>query len=97
MTTDSKQIPWDAVAYVKASQNRTDVLLHLAQQPQTASDIADKTPMTRQTVSVTIGHMREDSKMGSETHDLLECLTPDRQHHRIYGLTETGELVAEQL
>jgi len=97
MSTDSKQIPWDAVAYVKASQNRTDVLTLLAEQPQTASDLAEKTPMNRQTISVTIGHMREDSDMGSENFDLLECLTPNRQHHRIYGLTETGELVVEQL
>ena len=53
--------------------------------------------MTRQTVSVTIGHMRGESDMGDGDYDLLECLTPDRQNYRIYGLTKNGELVAEQI
>jgi Mn-dependent DtxR family transcriptional regulator len=92
----SREVPWDAVAYVQSSQNRSDVLKILAEQPQTASDVAEQLPMSRQSVSVAIGHMREQSDMG-EKYDIVECLTPDRANYRIYGLTDDGEKIAECL
>jgi len=93
---DIDNIPWEAVAYVKSSWKRTEVLKHLAQQPQAASEISSKIDLNTHTISVAIGQMREASKMG-ENHDIVRCLTPDRSNFRIYGLTEDGEKVVRQL
>lgn len=97
MSSATQKELWSAVAYVNASQNRTTVLKHLESKPQAATDIASKTPLGRQVVSVTIGHMREESDMGDGEYNIVQCLTPDRPNYRIYGLTELGEQVAEQL
>lgn len=93
---DIDNIPWEAVAYVKSSAKRTHILKHLAQQPQAATELANKVDLNRHTISVAIGQMREDSEMG-ENHDIVRCLTPDRSNFRIYGLTEDGERVVRQL
>lgn len=93
---DIDNIPWEAVAYVKSSWKRTEVLKHLAQRPQAASEISSKVDLNTHTISVAIGQMREASKMG-ENHDIVRCLTPDRSNFRIYGLTEDGEKVVRQL
>lgn len=84
------------MAYVQSSQNRRKVLKLLAKQPQTATDLADQLSISRQSVSVAIGHMREESNMG-DSYDIVECLTPDRDNYRIYGPTEDGEKIANCL
>ncbi len=97
MVTDIEEVPWDAVSYVKASWKREAVFKELARQPQMASDIVDNLDLSRQEVSVFISHLKEDTEMGGSQYDLVQCLTPDKVNYRIYGLTEIGEKVAEQV
>jgi hypothetical protein len=92
----SKEI-WRAVAYIKSSKRRHSVFRELARQPQMASDLADKLGFSRQTASVFISHLKGSTQMGGEQFDLVECYTPQRSNYRIYGPTELGEKVAEQI
>jgi len=82
-------VDWSAVSAARASKRRKQTIRTLQEEPQFASEIADDLDTTRGTVSKHLHWLKRN--------DLAECLTPDRPHHRIYGLTDEGEAVAEKV
>jgi predicted ArsR family transcriptional regulator len=96
MPVNDTEAPWDAVAYVRASTRRRSVFESLAESPKSATEIAEELGIGRQTVSQHIGQLRSGNDMG-EDHDLVVCLTEERQNYRIYALTAKGEDVKELL
>lgn len=85
----SESVDWDAVASIRSSRRRQEVVEAIHDEPGYAKEIAEKIGTKRRTVSRNIRWLKRQG--------LVECLTPERPHHRIYGLTQAGEAVASQL
>lgn len=84
-----QNVDWDAVASIRSSKSRRLVVESLQDGPKYAQEIADELEhVNRDTVTRQIRWLKKN--------DLAECLTPDRPHHRIYGLTGAGEAVANE-
>lgn len=84
------QVDYDAVAYVWNSHYRVDVLQALADGPAAPSVLAEQ-------AGISIAHA---SRAVRELHDtgLVELLVDeDRQKGRIYGLTDAGESVVDEV
>jgi len=84
-------IPWDLVSEVRRSERKVQIIQELNNDPQCASEIAKKIELEVGTVS---NYFRE---LKTTDPPLIKCLTPNQPHHRLYSLTETGELVHEHL
>ena len=91
MQSVNEGVPWDQVAAVRSSATRRTVVEALAESPRYASEIADREGLSRQAVSKQFRWLKQQEP------PLLQCLTPNRPHHVIYGLTETGERVAANI
>mgnify|MGYP002338726083 CR=1 FL=1 len=91
MARATERPDWDAVAFCRSSGHRADVIEQLAQEPRSASEIADTTDKPRESVSNVIRDLKRHEPK------LAECLTESRPHHRLYALTREGEAVAEHI
>lgn len=81
---------WDEIGYVISSNYRTEVLGCLASGPATPSRIAEETNISIAHVSRALQELRERS--------VVELLVPeDRRKGRIYGITEKGDRVWEEM
>ena len=81
---------WDEIGYVISSSYRTQVLGCLADGPATPSRIAEETNISIAHVSRALQELRERS--------VVELLVPeDRRKGRIYGITEKGDRVWEEM
>lgn len=81
---------WDAIGFVISSQYRVAVLRHLSEGPAMPSRIAEMEDYQISHISNALTALRERS--------LVELLVPEeRKKGRIYGLTEVGERVWEQI
>ncbi|MFB6142263.1 MAG: hypothetical protein ABEJ30_02845 [Halorientalis sp.] len=81
---------WHLVGYVRSSQYRDDTLCYLFDEgPSMPSEIASGTDHVLPHVSRALSELREEGA--------VEVLVPEEtQRGRIYGLSATGEAVAEQ-
>lgn len=86
-----ERVDWNAVAGVRSSVYRRQVVGALQEGPKYATEIADDIGTSQAMVSSQFRWL--------ERHNppLVECLTPQRPHHLIYGLTEMGARVADQV
>ncbi|ELZ21564.1 hypothetical protein C475_18606 [Halosimplex carlsbadense 2-9-1] len=84
----SETVDWDAVAAIRSSKRRREVVDAIRDDPKYAKEIADQMGIKRDTVS---NHL-----LWLKRNGLAKCLTPERSHHRIYGLTEKGEAAARE-
>lgn len=89
MSVPDETIPWDMVAACRASDCRKQVLTGLYQNPRCAAELAEDMDFARPTISKHIHWLKGEG--------LVKCLTEDRPHHRIYGVTQNGEAVAEEV
>jgi hypothetical protein len=89
--SQQRPVDWDLVSVVRSSKHRRSVFEAVAEQPRCASEIAEGSELDRESVSRWLRDLKQREP------PLVECLTPTRPHHRIYGLTRDGEAVAEQL
>lgn len=80
-------VPWDMVSEVRRSKRKSQIIKILKEEPACASEVAEELRLETGTVS---NYFRE---LKNTDPSLIECLTPDQPHHRLYGLTETGEIV----
>ena len=88
----SNELPeqWDAIGFVISSQYRVAVLRRLAEGPATPSGIAE-------TEDYQISHI-SNALTALRNRSLVELLVPEeRKKGRIYGLTESGQRVWEQI
>jgi DNA-binding MarR family transcriptional regulator len=85
MTSD-----WDTVSYVISSQYRVTVLRRLSEGPATPSQLASDADMAIAHISRALSGLRE--------HALVELLvSEDRRKGRVYGITEEGRDVWQQI
>ena len=81
---------WDDIGFVISSRYRVIVLGRLVEGPATPSRIAEDSEFAIAHVSRTLGKLRERA--------LVELLVPeDRKKGRVYGITERGRNVWEQI
>lgn len=81
---------WDEIGYVISSRYRVTVLNQLADGPATPSRIASKSQLSIAHISRALGELRD--------HDLVTLLvSEDRKKGRVYGITEKGANVWEQI
>lgn len=81
---------WDDIGYVISSRYRVEVLRHLAEGPATPSQIARENDISITHISRAIQHLRERS--------LVALLVPEeRKKGRVYGTTERGDVLWEQI
>jgi len=81
---------WDEIGFVISSQYRIAVLKRLAEGPATPSRIAEDSGIGITHVSRALGRLRE--------RELVELLVPEaRKKGRVYGVTEHGEALWEQI
>lgn len=89
----------ETLAWVKSSTRKKQVLWELYQNPQFASEIAEKYDVSTKTVMSWFHTLKNGRKYSNdkEHKKLIECLTPNRQNYRLYGLTEEGKHIVEYL
>lgn len=81
---------WDEIGYVLSSQYRVAVLRRLAAGPATPSRIASDEELTITHISRALTQLRDRS--------MIELLvSEDRKKGRVYGITEKGEELWEQI
>lgn len=82
---------WNLVGYVRSSQYRDDTVRFLFDAgPSMPSELSDRTGHALPHVSRALSQLRE--------REIVALLVPeDTRRGRIYGLTDAGESVAEQL
>ncbi|WP_120246828.1 ArsR family transcriptional regulator [Halopiger aswanensis] len=90
MSVDSN-VPWDLVSRVRRSDRKSEIIELLEEEPASATDLSEELDIQRDTIS---NYFRD---LKTTEPPLIECLTPDQPHHRIYGLTETGDIVSDHL
>jgi DNA-binding MarR family transcriptional regulator len=86
---DYKQLDWDLVSRVKASERRTQVLRALCEKPLMNSELADK-------LDVSTKWARSQVKW-LEKRELVEDLTEEKTNYKLFRATEKGENVVEVL
>lgn len=81
---------WDEIGFVISSRYRIAVLKRLADGPATPSQLASDSGLAIAHISRALRGLRE--------RDLVELLVPeDRKKGRVYGITEKGEAIWEQI
>jgi predicted ArsR family transcriptional regulator len=85
----SKQLDWNLVSNVKASDRRTQVLKILNEKPRMNGEIADE-------LGVSTRWARRQVKW-LEKRDLVEDLTEGKRNYKLYRATERGEQMVEVL
>lgn len=81
---------WDTIGYVISSRYRVTVLNQLADGPATPSKIATESELSIAHISRALGELREK--------DLVTLLvSEERKKGRVYGITERGSAVWEQI
>ena len=81
---------WDLIGFVISSRYRKIVIHELSESPATPSKIAERSDASIASISHALSELAE--------HDCVELLVDeDRRKGRVYGLTETGEAVWEDL
>lgn len=83
----NERIPWDLVAELRSAPRRRRVVERLAGDPASASELAEEMNLETDSVSKHFRRLRRTDP------PLVECLTPNRPHYRIHGLTEAGEKI----
>lgn len=84
-------VPWDLVSEVKRSRRKGQIIRLLHEEPACASELSDKIGIQTGSVSNLFRELKNTEP------PLIQCLTPDQPHHRLYGLTETGDLIFEHI
>jgi DNA-binding MarR family transcriptional regulator len=84
---DYKQLDWDLVSRIKASERRTQVLRALCEKPLMNSELADK-------LDVSTKWARSQVKW-LEKRGLVKEITEERINYKLYRATERGEKIVE--
>jgi len=85
------EVPWDLVSIVRRSHSRSKIVELLGEEPLSATAIAQEIGLKRGSVS---NYLRD---LKTTDPPVVECITPDQPHHRLYDLTDTGEIVLKNL
>ncbi len=81
---------WDEIGFVISSRYRVEVLRRLSEGPATPTQIASDSGAGIAHISRALSSLRE--------RDLVELLvSEDRKKGRVYGITEPGEEIWEQI
>lgn len=81
---------WDEIGFVISSRYRVAVLRRLAEGPATPSQLASDSGLAIAHISRALRRLRD--------RDLVELLvSEDRKKGRVYGITEKGERIWEQI
>lgn len=84
-------IPWDLIAQVRRSERKSQIVTYLAREPASASELAERMGVETSTASNYFWQLKNMEP------PVIECITPDQPHHRLYALTEEGQTVREHL
>lgn len=79
---------WNLVAFVIRSELK-QICLEELEKPKMPSKIAKKHDKELNSITRALTALREE--------DLVECLTPDHQSYRIYGLTDKGKEILKKI
>lgn len=85
------EVPWELVAQVRRSRRKSQIVAYLARDPASATDLADAMDLKTSTVSNYFWQLKNMEP------PIIECITPNQPHHRLYALTKTGETIRENL
>lgn len=77
-------VPWELVAKIRRSDRKSQIVLELDSSPASATELAEIMDIQRRSVS---NYLHELKGMQPP---VVECITPDQPHHRLYALTEDG-------
>lgn len=81
---------WDLIGFVVSSRYRKIIIHELNESPSTPSQIAERSDASIASISHALSELREK--------DCVELLVDEgRRKGRVYGLTETGEAVWDDL
>lgn len=84
-------VPWDLVAIVRRSRTKTRIIEMLDESPASATEVSDRIGIQTGSVSNVFRELKNTDP------PLIECITPNQPHHRLYALTETGETIREHI
>lgn len=82
-----KNVSWNLVSSVKASERRTQVLKALTEKPMMNGELAEQLDLSTQWVRRQVKWLEE--------HGLVEDLTNNKHNYKLYAATDEGEKVVE--
>lgn len=85
------EVPWDLVAQVRRSDRKSQIVHELDKEPASASELGETMGVQTGTAA---NYLRDLKKMNPP---VVECITPNQPHHRLYALTEEGKKVREHV
>lgn len=81
---------WDLIGFVISSRYRKIVIHELSKGPSTPSQLSERAEVSIASISHALSELKEN--------DCVELLVDeDRRKGRVYGLTETGNAVRDDL
>lgn len=85
----SEEIDWRLVSSIRASQRRTQVLKALNDEPMMNGELANE-------LDISTAWARRQVKWLKE-RGLVQDLTESKPNYKLYGVTDEGEKIAEEL
>lgn len=76
-------------SWVKASEYRENLLLHIEDKPRTPKELAEMNDYYLSHVSNVLSDL--------DSHGLAECITPDKKKGRLWATTRKGANIVEDL
>ena len=80
---------WDLASYVMASEPRFKILLLLRKKVHTPTQLTNKIGISISRISNLLKELEEKK--------LIECLTKERRKHKLFSITNKGEMILEKI
>jgi DNA-binding MarR family transcriptional regulator len=82
-------VDWDLISFVNASKPRFQILVNLNRKVTTPRDLSVDIGIPISRVSSVLSELSKKK--------LVECLTPNRRKEKMYGITEFGKKVLNDI
>lgn len=89
--TVNKDDPWHLVSKLRSSDQKTKMVEEIADNPSCASELSDVLGIQTGTAA---NYLRD---LKNTEPPIVECITPEQPHYRLYALTSEGRFVYEEL
>jgi len=82
-------VDWDLISFVNASKPRFQILISLNGKVSTPRDLADEMNFPISRISSVLAELSRKK--------LVECLTPNRRKEKMYGITDFGKKILNEI
>lgn len=89
-------IEYSLLAWIKASERKKTILQELSNSPQNSSYFAEQWEISTEGVNYHLKQLQQGGP-NKDSLPLIQVLTPERQQYQLYGLTDVGMSVLNDI